>query len=78
MATQNTGISLSPNPSANVVRVSLPADVHNDLKKLQQVQQDILGKLGCMACCSGWDIRFTVQKQFVVDNALTVKEIVAE
>lgn len=72
------GISPSPNPSANVVRVSLPADVHNDLNKLQKVQQEILGKLGCPACCSGWDIRFTVQRQFVVDNALTVNEIIAE
>lgn len=64
-----------PSPQANVVRVSIPADVHADLAKFQRVQKEILGKLGCQACCSGWDIRFNVQKQFMVDAKLAVQEV---
>lgn len=75
MATKSPAISFSANPSVNVVRVSIPASIHNDLTKMQKVQKDILGKLGCAGCCSGWDIRFTVQKQFVVDKTLTVQEV---
>lgn len=76
MATTNPSVSFAANPATNVVRVSIPADVHNDLSKFLKVQKDILGKLGCMACCSGWDIRFNVQRQFLVDNKLAVQEVV--
>ena len=75
MATAKPSISVSTAPASNVVRVSIPPDVHNDLAKFQRVQKDILGKLGCMACCSGWDIRFNVQRQFLVDAKLAVQEV---
>lgn len=58
-----------------VVRVSVPADVGNDLAKFQRVQKDILGKLGCLACCSGWDIRWDIFNDFHVDANLNVKEV---
>ena len=57
---------------ANVVRVSVPADIAYDLGKLQRVQKDILGRLGCLACCSGWDIRWDVTRSFQVDEKLKV------
>jgi hypothetical protein len=50
------------------VRVSVPADIGNDLAKFQRLQKDILGKLGCMACCSGWDIRWDTFTDFQVDK----------
>lgn len=56
----------------NVVRVALPAEVAYDLDRLQKVQKDILGRLGCMACCSGWDIRWDVFRNFRVDEKLNV------
>lgn len=65
----------SVNFPANVVRVSIPANLHSDLGKFQQIQKDILGKLGCAACCSGWDIRFNVQRQFLVDKSLSIQEV---
>lgn len=76
MATEKSSVSFTANPATNIVRVSIPADVHNDLTKFLKVQKTILGKLGCLACCSGWDIRFNVQRQFIVDKSLGVQEII--
>jgi hypothetical protein len=56
-----------------VVRVSVPAKVLNDLDAIQQVQRDVLGQLGCQACCSGFDIRFDVARQFLVDEQLRAR-----
>lgn len=58
---------------ANVVHVSIPAEVAFDLERFQKVQTDILGKLGCMACCSGWDIRFDIARRFIVDTELNAR-----
>jgi hypothetical protein len=57
-----------------VVHVTLPAEVAFDIDRFTKVQTDILGKLGCMACCSGWDIRYDLQRRFVVDGELNVRE----
>lgn len=67
---------LQSNLSNRVVQVSLPAEVAFDLDRFQQVQRDILGKLGCMACCSGWDIRYDIQRRFIVDAKLNVHETI--
>ena len=58
-----------------VVRVSVPAKVLNDLESIQRVQADVLGRLGCQACCSGFDIRFDVARQFLVDEELQVRPL---
>ncbi|HET9640749.1 MAG TPA: hypothetical protein VFP12_16255 [Allosphingosinicella sp.] len=58
----------------NVVKVSLSADVANNLEKFQRVQKDILGRLGCMACCSGWDIRWDIFRRFNVDEKLNITQ----
>lgn len=60
-----------------VVHVSLPAEVAFDIDRFTEVQKGILGKLGCMACCSGWDIRYDIQRRFVVDTDLNVRESTA-
>jgi hypothetical protein len=59
---------------SRTVHVTLPAEVAFDLEKFQKVQGDILGKLGCMACCSGWDIKYDVQRRFIADASLEVRE----
>ena len=56
----------------NTVRVSLPADVAYNFDKFQRVQKDILGRLGC-PCCSGWDIRWDVFRNFYVDEKLNIQ-----
>lgn len=69
-------VSIDPG-TARTVRVTIPADVAFDLERFQTVQKDILGRLGCMACCSGWDIRFDIQRRFVVDANLRVRDALA-
>jgi hypothetical protein len=59
---------------ATPIRVSLPADVAYDFNKFQKVQKDILGRLGCLACCSGWDIRWDIFRDFRVDEKLNVEQ----
>jgi hypothetical protein len=58
--------------SGRPIRVSLPADVAYDLDKFGRIQKDILGRLGCLACCSGWDIRWDIFRDFHVDEKLNV------
>lgn len=60
--------------NARAVTVTIPAEVAFDLDRFQAMQKDILGRLGCMACCSGWDIRYELQRRFVVDADLNVRE----
>lgn len=52
---------------ARRVNVSIPAEFANDIKHFSKIQKDILGRLGCMACCSGWDIRWNVERDFIID-----------
>jgi hypothetical protein len=58
---------------SNVVRVSVPTEVYFNLDKIQKVQKEILGRLGHLACYSGWDIRLDLEKNFVVDEKLNVR-----
>ena len=55
------------------VRVTLPREIAYDLDKFQEVQKGILGKLGCQACCSGFDIRWDFEQRFLVDSQLNVR-----
>lgn len=59
--------------TGRTVQVTIPAEVAFDLESFQKVQKDILGRLGCMACCSGFDIRFDIARRFVVDSNLEVR-----
>ena len=58
---------------SNVVRVTVPTEVYFNLDKIQKVQKEILGRLGHLACYSGWDIRLDLEKNFLVDEKLNVK-----
>ena len=51
-----------------VVRVSIPASMFHNLDAMQKVTKQVLGQLGCEACHSGFDIRYDVVRQFVVDE----------
>ena len=65
-----------PTPE-RAVRVSLPAKVAFNLQSFQKVQASILDRLGCPACCSGWDIRFDIVRSFSVNDKLKINEIAA-
>jgi hypothetical protein len=57
-----------------VVRVAIPAKVAFDLGNMQKVTQSILGRLGCPSCHSGWDIRFRMSLDFLVNDKLEIRE----
>ena len=73
MVTINPAISLEPKSTSNVVRCSSCQRTQQS-EMIQKVQREILGNW-LLACCSGWDIRFDFQKQFVVDKNMNIKEI---
>lgn len=61
--------------AGRVVRVSVSADLHNNLDGMVQVTRSVLGKLGCPGCHSGFDIRFDVASQFVADEKGNVRAL---
>src|SRR5262249_10968651 len=50
------------------VRVTIPASLFHNLEAMQRVTKQVLGQLGCEGCHSGFDIRYDVVRQFVVDE----------
>lgn len=61
--------------AGNVVRITLPAEAYYNLERFQAIQKDILGKLGCLGCTSGWDLRYDIQRRFEVDEKLNVHAV---
>lgn len=57
---------------SNIVRVTIPAEVAFNLDKMHKVTAGILGRLGCAACHSGFDIRFIAERDFVVNPKLEI------
>jgi hypothetical protein len=43
---------------SRAVQVMIPEKVNNNIKSIQKALVTTLGKLGCPACCSGFDIHF--------------------
>ena len=57
----------------NTVVVSIPGRVNGDIESLTKVVGTVLGKLGCAACCSGFDILFQRELDLMtVDDRLNV------
>jgi hypothetical protein len=53
------GLALPQDPvPAGTVQVLIPERVNNNIKSIQKALATTLGKLGCQACCSGFDILF--------------------
>jgi hypothetical protein len=55
---------------AKAVRVSVPASVAYDIGSLKTSVAGILDKLGCRACCSGYDIFLEMQRDGVFRKGL--------
>lgn len=51
------------------VTATLPHTVSYDLKQVQSIVASIAGKLGCGACCSGFDIRFLHERELLIDES---------
>jgi hypothetical protein len=61
----------SPSPWS---RVALPGEVSNNLKQIRLVVSNIAGKLGHPNCCSGFDIQFRQELDFVANEAGEVRD----
>lgn len=61
--------------SPEVVNVHVPLQLLWDFDSLTKVKKEILGKLGCLACTSGFDIRWRGARDFVVNPALEITAI---
>lgn len=48
------------------VTVKLPQKIAYDFDKFVEIQKSILDRLGCQACCSDIDIRWDIERDFVV------------
>lgn len=55
--------------TAKAVRVSIPASVAGEIGSLKKSFASILDKLGCPACCSGYDIRLELQRDLAVSRS---------
>jgi hypothetical protein len=56
------------------VTVSLPSEVSGDINALTKAVATVMGKLGCPACCSGFDIQFRREIDLLVlDDQLHVQ-----
>jgi hypothetical protein len=75
--TPNPWRSLPQDPvavrTARSVQVSLPAKVGNDIAGVQDAIGRVVDRLGCGACCSGFDIEFRNELDLItVDEELNV------
>jgi hypothetical protein len=55
------------------VSATLPSSVMNDMVQLQEAVARIADRIGCPACCSGFDILFRMERDFIVDADLNVR-----
>ena len=51
------------------VTATLSGKVGFDLKQIQSVVANIAGRLGCEGCCSGFDIHFRQELNFMINEA---------
>ncbi len=61
--------------SDKIVTVSVSSKLAHNLKEMQEVTAKVLGKLGCVACHSGFDIRFRQELEFVASDAGELRAI---
>jgi len=48
-------------PARGTITVTIPDKVNNNIDLLNKAIGNVLGKLGCEACCSGFDILFRTE-----------------
>jgi hypothetical protein len=64
---------LNPQPlPPREIRVHVARDVLHNAESMRTVVSNLLGKLGCPTCHSGFDFRFIEQSDFVVGPDLEI------
>ncbi|GGU15840.1 hypothetical protein [Lentzea flava] len=62
-------------PAATPVEVVIPVSVAFDIEALFDVQRKVFERLGHPSCNSGADIRFTLERRFIVDAKGTLRNL---
>jgi len=75
MDDQLTGDQIARIANPELVTVHVPLKVLWDFDSMTKLKKDILGRLGCLACTSGFDIRWKGAREFVVNPALELREM---
>ncbi len=57
------------------INVHVPIEVMWDSDRLAGLKKDILGRLGCLACTSGFDIRWRARRDYIVNPSLEIREL---
>ncbi len=70
LSTEQISRAVSP----ETINVHVPIEVMWDSDRLAGLKKDILGRLGCLACTSGFDIRWRTRREYIVNPALEVRE----
>ena len=52
-------------PARGVITVAIPEKVNGNIEALTRAVGNVVGKLGCAACCSGFDILFRREINFM-------------
>ena len=55
---------MSDSMKSGPVYVSVPSQVFHNFDKMHSVTKEVLGRLGCPGCHSGFDIRFQQEVEF--------------
>jgi hypothetical protein len=72
------GFDPQPDPPGSI-RVYVSRDIDFDLDKMNRVTANVLGRLGCEHCHSGFDLRFVHILDYVADpETLEVSEVIGE
>jgi hypothetical protein len=70
---------LNPQPlppgRADVIRVSAPGSVLNNLETFQRVQASVLKRVGCPTCTSGMHLLWQAFTDFTVNEAGEVRSV---
>ena len=69
-------VALPQDPVPERLRVTLPGKVGYNLDKVHSLVANIAGRLGCLACCSGFDITFLHERELLINETLNVDRLV--
>ena len=61
--------------SPHAVTVAVPISVASNIERMNKVTAEILGRLGCPGCHSGFDLRFRIERDFRINPALEIEEL---
>lgn len=55
------------------IHIRVPASATNNMNSMQKITENVLGKLGCPNCHSGFDLRFDIERIFVFNENLELE-----